>query len=108
MTSNRRRQGRFAAAGLAILLIFAVSAFGSSSPSSGATAGAGPSTPAAVVKAIGKLTTCLGEHGVKVPAPVTRKGVRTTIRNLPSAQRSAVITACQTQIDALLAMRPGH
>jgi len=50
----------------------------------------------------------LGAHGVKVPAPVTRRGVRTTIRNLPSAQRSTVITACQTQIDALLAMRPGH
>lgn len=109
MTSNRRRQGRFAAVGLAILLIFALSACGSSSPSSsGATAGAGPSTPAAVVQAIGKLTTCLGSHGVTVPAPVTRKGVRTTIRDLPPAQRSAVITACQTQIDALLAMRPGH
>jgi hypothetical protein len=109
VTNNRRRQGRFAAAGLAILLISALSACGSSSPSSaGATGGAGSSPPTAVVKALGKLTTCLGAHGVKVPAPVTRKGVRTTIRDLPSAQRSTVITDCQTQIDALLAMRPGH
>jgi hypothetical protein len=45
---------------------------------------------------------------VKVPTPVTRRGVRTTIRDLPSAKRSSVITACQTQVDALLALRPGH
>jgi len=107
VTRNRWRNGWLAAVSLAILLILALSACGSSG-GGGTQAGAASSPPAAVVKALDKLTTCLGAHGVKVPAPVTRRGVRTTIRNLPSAQRSTVITACQTQIDALLAMRPGH
>lgn len=112
MTRNRRRPGRFAAAGLAILLAFTLAACGSSSGSGstggGSTAGAGSSLPAAVVKALNQLTACLSTQGVTVPSPVTRRGVRTTIRDLPSAKRSSVITACQTQVDALLALRPGH
>lgn len=101
MTSNERRRSRLAAVGLAMLLVVALSACGSSS--GGAKAGA---ASASVVKAVTKLTTCLSAHGVKVPTPVTRRGVRTTIRDLPSARQSAVLTACQTQIDALLALRP--
>jgi hypothetical protein len=91
--------------------MLALAACGSSSGSGAAgssAAGAAPSLPAAVVKALDQLTTCLSAQGVKVPTPVTRRGVRTTIRDLPSAKRSSVITACQTQVDALLALRPGH
>jgi hypothetical protein len=106
VTRNSRRHRRLAAAGFAILLIVALSACGSSS--GGAKASAGASQPAAVVKALGNLTTCLSAHGVKVPAPVTRRGVRTTIRDLPSGRQSTVITACQTQIDAVLALRPAR
>ena len=110
MTRNRRRTGRLAAVGLAILLVLTLAACGSSSPGSGSgsAASAGSSLPANVVKALNQLTTCLKTQGVKVPSPVTRRGVRTTIRDLPSAKRSSVITACQTQVDALLALRPGH
>lgn len=116
LTRNRRRSGRLAAVSLAILLVLTLAACGSSSGSgstgSGSTgsshAVAASSLPPAVVKALNQLTTCLGAHGVKVPSPITRRGVRTTIRDLPSAKRSSVITACQTQVDALLALRPGH
>jgi hypothetical protein len=113
LTRNRRRPGRLAAVSLAILLAFSLAACGSSPGGGGtggsaSTAGAGSSPPAAVVKALNQLTTCLSAQGVKVPSPVTRRGVRTTIRDLPSAKRSSVITACQTQVDALLALRPGH
>jgi hypothetical protein len=91
--------------------MLALAACGSSSGSGAAgssAAAAAPSLPAAVTKALDQLTTCLSAQGVKVPTPVTRRGVRTTIRDLPSAKRSSVITACQTQVDALLALRPGH
>ena len=112
LTRNRRRSGRLAAVSLAILLVLTLAACGSSSGSgstgSGSHAIAGSSLPPAVVKALNQLTTCLGAHCVKVPSPITRRGVRTTIRDLPSAKRSSVITACQTQVDALLALRPGH
>ncbi len=91
--------------------MLAVAACGGSA-SNGAAGGSAPATapslPAAVVKALNQLTTCLSAQGVKVPTPITRRGVRTTIRDLPSAKRSSVITACQTQVDALLAQRPGH
>lgn len=108
LTRNRQRPGRLAAVSLAILLVLTLAACGSSTPSSGSAAGAAPSLPAAVVKGLNQLTACLSAHGVKVAAPITRRGVRTTIRDLPTAKRSSVITACQTQIDALLALRPGH
>lgn len=111
MTRNRRRPGRLAAVSLAIILALTLAACGSSASNGAAgssAAGAAPSLPAAVVKALNQLTTCLSAQGVKVPQPVTRRGVRTTIRDLPSAKRSSVITACQTQVDALLALRPGH
>jgi hypothetical protein len=111
LTRNRRRPGRLAAVSLAIFLVLAVAACGGSA-SNGAAGGSAPATapslPAAVVKALNQLTTCLSAQGVKVPTPITRRGVRTTIRDLPSAKRSSVITACQTQVDALLALRPGH
>jgi hypothetical protein len=107
VTRNSRRHRWLAAAGLAILLIVVLSACGSSS-GGGAKANAGASQPAVVVKALGNLTTCLSTQGVKVPTPVTRRGVRTTIRDLPSARQSKVIASCQTQIDALLALRPAR
>lgn len=111
MTRNRRRYGPLAAVGLAILLALSLAACGGSSGSgTGSTSqpNAAASTPAAVMKALNQLTSCLSGQGVKVPSPITRKGLRTTIRDLPSAKRSSVITACQTQVDALLALRPGH
>lgn len=108
MTRKRRQYGRLAAASLAILLGLTLAACGSSGSSSHPSAASAASPPAAVMKALNQLTTCLSAQGVKVPSPVTRRGVRTTIRDLPSAKRSSVITACQTQVDALLALRPGH
>lgn len=108
MTRKRRRPGRLTAVSLAILLTLTLAACGSSGSSSHPGAASAASLPAAVLKALNQLTTCLGTQGVKVPSPVTRRGVRTTIRDLPSAKRSSVITACQTQVDALLALRPGH
>jgi hypothetical protein len=109
VTRNRRRLGGLAAVSLAMLLALALAACGSSSSSgSGGTAGAASSLPAPVVKALNKLTTCLSAHGVKVSSPVTKKGVRTTIRDLPSAKRTSILTGCQTQINALLALRPGR
>ncbi|MGI8445654.1 MAG: hypothetical protein ACR2MP_00370 [Streptosporangiaceae bacterium] len=108
MTRKRRQYGRLAAASPAILLALTLAACGSSGSSSHPSAASAASPPAAVMKALNQLTTCLSAQGVKVPSPVTRRGVRTTIRDLPSAKRSSVITACQTQVDALLALRPGH
>jgi hypothetical protein len=60
------------------------------------------------MKALNQLTSCLSGQGVKVPSPITRRELRATIRDLPSAKRSTVLSACQSQVDALLAMRRGH
>ena len=106
MTRNRRRLGGLAAVSLAMLLALALAACGSSSSSG--SGGAASSLPAPVVKALSHLTTCMSAHGVKVPSPVTKKGVRTTIRDLPSAKRTSILTGCRTQINALLALRPGR
>lgn len=109
MTRNRRRYGLLAAVGLAILLTLSLAACGSSSGGSGTSQPrAGASTPAAVMKALNQLTSCLSGQGVNVPSPITRRELRATIRDLPSAKRSSVLSACQTQVDALLAMRRGH
>jgi len=108
LTRNTRRLGRLAGASLAILFALTLAACGSPSSSSHASASSAASPRAAVAKALNQLTACLSAHGIKVPSPLTRRGVRATLKNLPQAKRQSVITACRTEVDALLALRPGH
>jgi hypothetical protein len=84
-----------AALGMAALL--ALTACGSSPTASSSSAGSAPGTGN-----LSALATCLGQHGVQVGSPATRRDIRAALRGVPKSTRHGAVAACQQYAGGIL------